>query len=563
MASARRSESTGSERTETAERSSDPLRPDDHIDAEPAAGEGVAQPKLGVVGYLRFFWRQLTSMRTALVLLLLLALAAVPGSLVPQRSSDPNGVLQYQRDNPDTFELLDKLGVFSTFSSPWFSAIYLLLFISLVGCILPRTKHHLDALRARPPKTPVRLARLVGYTEQTVATDAGTAIEEARAVLRGAGYRVERYATTSAGRPADSISAERGYLRETGNLVFHTALVGVLLAVGVGSGFGYNGQRVIIQDTAFTNSLVSYDSFTSGRFFTEGALEPFSVRLDDFEGVYQLDPASGVYQPTDFTAHLSTRSPDADWASVDLKVNHPVEVGGTKMYLLGNGYAPVVTVRDADGEVAFSGPVAFLPQDGNLRSLGVIKVPDGLDEQLGFLGFFYPDPLELDDGTYTSLSPYAGDASLLTLTVYTGDLGLDAGVSVNAYSLDTDELTQIAGPKADAAALELVQGETAELPDGLGTIEFDGLKRFASVEFHHDPTEGWVLVFALLILGGLLVSLFVPRRRMWIKVVPEDAGQGVRLEYAGLARGEDPGLADAVADIARRHAERLERRMKP
>lgn len=539
-------------RSERTPRAGDPLRPDDHIDARPAAASGVTQPKLGVVGYLRFFWRQLTSMRTALVLLLMLALAAIPGSLVPQRSSDPNGVLQYERDNPEAFAVLDALGVFSTFSSPWFSAIYLLLFVSLVGCILPRAKHHLDALRSRPPKTPARLARLVGYTEQTAETDAETAVEEARAVLRGAGYRVERY--------DNSISAERGYLRETGNLVFHTALVGVLLAVGIGGGFGYNGQRVIVQDTAFTNSLAAYDSFSSGRFFSEAALEPFSVRLDDFEGVYQLDLTSGAYQPTDFTAHLSTRTPGGEWTEADLKVNHPIELGGTKVYLLGNGYAPVVTVHDADGEVAFSGPVAFLPQDNNLRSLGVVKVPDGLDEQLGLLGFFYPQPLELHDGTYTSLSPYASDASLLTLTAYTGDLGLDAGVSVNAYALNTDDLTQIAGPRADAAALELVQGETVELPNGLGTVTFDGLKRFVSLDFHHDPTELWVLAFAVLILGGLLTSLFVTRRRMWIKVVPQ--GDGVRLEYAGLARGDDPGLAAAVADISRRHAERLERRMK-
>ncbi|TPX00645.1 cytochrome c biogenesis protein ResB, partial [Schumannella luteola] len=232
-------------------------------------------------------------------------------------------------------------------------------------------------LRARPPKTPARLSRLVGYTEQTATTDVETAVEAARATLRGAGYRVERY--------RDSISGERGYLRETGNLVFHTALVGVLVTVGIGGGFGYTGQKVIIQDTSFTNSLASYDSFNPGRFFTDDALEPFSVRLDDFEGSYELDPSTGNYQPVDFTAHLSTRTPGTDWTDADLKVNSPLELGGTKMYLLGNGFAPVVTVRDPDGEVAFSGPVAFLPQDGNLRSLGVIKVPDGLDEQLGFL----------------------------------------------------------------------------------------------------------------------------------------------------------------------------------
>ncbi len=549
MASAPRSERT----RKTSDGGVDPLRPDDHIDAVPASGGDVAQPRLGVVGYLRFFWRQLTSMRTALVLLLLLALAAVPGSLVPQRSSDPNGVLQYQTQNPEAFKVLDALGVFSTFSAPWFSAIYLLLFVSLVGCILPRTKHHLDALRARPPKTPARLGRLVGHTEQSAATDAETAVEEARAVLRGAGYRVERY--------GDSVSAERGYLRETGNLVFHTALVGVLVAVGVGGGFGYNGQKVIIQDTAFTNSLASYDSFNPGRFFTESQLDPFSVRLDEFDARYQLDPKSSVYQPLDFTAHLSTRAPGGDWGDVDLKVNYPLDIGGTKMYLLGNGYAPIVTVRAPDGTVAFSGPVAFLPQDGNLFSHGVIKVPDGLSEQLGFLAFLYPDPLPLADGTFTSISPYAGDSTLLTLTAYTGDLGLDKGVSVNAYALDTDGLTPIAGPKADVPAIELTRGQVAELPGGLGTIEFTGLKRFVSVEFHHDPTEGWVLVFALLILGGLMLSLFVPRRRMWVKVTPD--ADGVRLEYAGLARGEDPGLAAAVADIARRHAERLERRMNP
>jgi cytochrome c biogenesis protein len=541
-------------RSDRKQRSTDPLRPSDHIDSElPESDTSVTQPKLGLVGYLRFFWRQLTSMRTALVLLLLLALAAVPGSLVPQRSSDPNGVLQYETENPDAFKILDGLGVFSTFSSPWFSAIYLLLFVSLVGCIIPRTKHHLDALRARPPKTPARLARLVGHTEQTSTADAETAVAEARSVLKGAGYRVERY--------GDSISAERGYLRETGNLIFHTALVGVLVTVGVGSGFGYNGQKVIIQDTAFTNSLAGYDSFNPGRFFTDGSLEPFSVRLDEFDGEYQLDVNTSIHQPVDFTAHLSTRTPGTDWTDQDLKVNSPLELGGTKMYLLGNGYAPVVTVKNADGEVAYAGPVAFLPMDGDLRSRGVIKVPDGLDEQLGLMGFFYPDPLPLADGTYTSLSPYSGDNSLLTLNVYAGDLGLDDGVSVNAYALDTDGLDQIAGPQADVAALELTQGEAAELPDGLGTIEFTGLKRFVSVEFHHDPTEGWVLVFALLILGGLLLSLFIPRRRMWIKAIPE--GDGVRLEYAGLARGEDPTLDAAVADIARRHAARLERRMNP
>ena len=213
-------------------------RPSDHIDSA-APDPSVVQPRLGVIGYLRFFWRQLTSMRTALFLLLLLAFAAIPGSLVPQRSSDPNGVITYKAANPDLFPILDGLQVFDTYTSVWFSSIYLLLFVSLIGCIIPRTKHHLVALRARPPKTPARLDRLAGFTTRTSDAPADELLASARALLRRQGYRTELF--------GDSVSAERGYLRETGNLVFHSALVGILVAVGIGGGFGFSGQRVIVE----------------------------------------------------------------------------------------------------------------------------------------------------------------------------------------------------------------------------------------------------------------------------------------------------------------------------
>jgi cytochrome c biogenesis protein len=195
--------------------------------------------------------------------------------------------------------------------------------------------------------------------------------------------------------------------------------------------------------------------------------------------------------------------------------------------------------------------VPFLALDGNLTSRGVVKVPDGLADQVALFGFFYPDPLELNDGTFTSFSPIDHGESLVSLFVYTGDLGLDDGIGVNAYTLDTTNLTQVAGGDTGVPALQLNQGDVVELPGDLGTVEYEGLKRYISVDIHHDPTPGWALLFAALILGGLLVSLFVPRRRMWVKWV--DA----RLEYAGLARGEDPTLEAAVADLARRHREIL------
>ena len=480
-------------------------------------------------------------MRTALVLLLLLAVAAIPGSLVPQRSADPNGVVQYERNNPELFAVLDTLQVFDTYSSVWFSAIYLLLFISLIGCVIPRTQHHWRALRAAPPATPARLNRLVGHTERQAAGDVAAALVAGDHVLRRKGYRIARY--------GDSISAERGYLRETGNLVFHFALLGVLLTVGVAGGFGYNGQRVIVQDQSFTNQLTSYDSFNPGRFFDETQLDAFSIQLDDFEPVYDVNRNTGFPIALDFTASVTVVENGVE-RTEDIKVNEPIDIGGTTTYLLGNGFAPWITVYDAEGTAVFSQPVPFLPQDSNLTSLGVVKVPDGLDEQLGMIGFFYPSAVPLESGALTSIFPQP-DQPVLTLNAFVGDLKLNEGVPRSVYSLSTEELTQVTGGDTGVESLVLGLGDSLELPDGLGSVEFTSLPRFVSLEVHHDPTQAGVLISVVLAFLGLLTSLFVPRRRLWIAA--ESTGDGVSLQYAGLARGDDPGLERAVSELADSH----------
>ncbi|MFB9818448.1 cytochrome c biogenesis protein ResB, partial [Arthrobacter ramosus] len=133
----------------------------------------AALPVLGIVGMLRWAWTQLTSMRTALFLLLLLAVAAVPGSLFPQRPANPSIVTQYISDHPDYGKLLDSVQLYDVYSSAWFSAIYILLFISLIGCVTPRAIAHYKAMRSQPPRTPKRLSRLPEYGTLVLPADAG------------------------------------------------------------------------------------------------------------------------------------------------------------------------------------------------------------------------------------------------------------------------------------------------------------------------------------------------------------------------------------------------------
>jgi cytochrome c biogenesis protein len=311
----------------------------------------------------------------------------------------------------------------------------------------------------------------------------------------------------------------------------------------------------VVEGFAFNNSLASYDSFNPGRFFSDAALEPYSIALDSFTPVYEQKNLNALGQPIDYTAAVTTTMRGQKPHNDVIKVNSPLEIGGTQVYLLGNGYAPVVTVKDPNGTVVFSQPTACLPQNANLTSICVIKLPDGLDKQLGMLGFFYPTSVALADGTLASNYPDLLNP-ILSLNMYTGDLGLDNGVGTNAYSLNTDSLTEVAGLKADTPAIRLGVGDSAQLPGGLGSIELTAVPRFVSLDVHHDPAQVWVLVFAVLVVAGLVTSLFIPRRRVWVKVVPGKAGV-LTLEYAGLARGDDPALAAAVGEIAERHSQQL------
>lgn len=503
------------------------------LDASEAPRAAPQEPTgLGWRGWLRWAWRQLTSMRVALFLLMLLALAALPGAFFPQIPQDPAAVAQYHLDQPTLASWLERLGLFDVYGAPWFAAVYLLLFVSLVGCILPRAKAHLDALRAAPTRVPRRLSRFPAHVE--VVIDASP--QDVTTAVRGALKR--RYRTAES---ADGISAERGYLRETGNIVFHLSLVGVLVALGASQMLSYRGQAVVVEGRGFANALVDYDSFTPGTGFDVDDLHPFSLRLDSFTSTFTWDA-----QPRDFAAHVTVTGTDGTTREDVIRVNYPIDVEGANVYLTGNGFAPVLTVHDAEGELAFSQPVPFLPEDDMYTSRGVLKVPDvspGL-EQLGLVGYLLPSAVIDDDGAAIRSVHPQPNAPLMVLEVYTGDLGLDDGVPRNVYQLDTEGMDQVMdGDRPVMVMLE--PGQEVALPDGLGTLSFDSMPRFVAVDVRYDPSLTVLLISSLAAIAGLAASLFVPRRRLWVKLTDDSSGRTV-VEVAALARGEDPGLDEEV-----------------
>ena len=470
----------------------------------------IEVPELGSVGLLRYGWRQITSMRTALILLLLLGVAAIPGSLVPQRTQNPIEVGEYFKNSPELAKWMDQFFLFDVYGSPWFSAIYILLFISLIGCVLPRTIEHFHSARALPPATPKNLDRMEHHTSWSAQ---GDELEKARAWFKSKHFRVLE--------KDGSISAEKGFARETGNLFFHLALILVLLGISFSSLFGMRGMAILNVGERFINTTTSYDSLNYGKLFNENNLSDFALTVEKFTAKYNVVTSS----PEDYTLDVKFAKGDLSQSELrTIKVNSPLKMGNTSIYLQANGYSPVVTVRDSKGNVAMQGPVPFLPQDSNLRSIGAIKVPDA-DPQIGFVGSFVPTYARSGADGAVSVFPEALDPRLL-LAAWIGDLGLDSGVPQSVYRMDTSKMTQV-GLKS------LKPGETFTYPQG--SITFEGYFQWVNLEIVHDPGKNFALLGGIVAILGLLASLFTRRRRIWIRV-------GKTVEVAGLAKNAAPGL---------------------
>ncbi|MBC2588702.1 MULTISPECIES: cytochrome c biogenesis protein ResB [Rhodococcus] len=518
-------------------------------------------PRQGPAGrtaaFVRNTWRGLTSMRTALVLLFLLALAAIPGALLPQRSLNSGKVDEYIAARPTLGPLLDRLELFDVFGSFWFTAIYVLLFVSLIGCILPRCTEYYRALRTRPVPAPRNLSRLPHHLETTVDASPEEVLARVRGQLRG--WRIaERGVETTAGRGARdgelTLAAEKGYLREAGNLLFHLALVGLLAAVAVGKLFGYEGQRILVAngEEFCTSSPAAFDSFRAGNTLDGTGLTPMCIRVKDFSADY-LDNGQAEMFTSNIDYQAGADLATNTWRDAQLRVNHPLRVGSDRVYLQGHGFAPSFTVTWPDGETRTE-TLQWRPDDATtFLSSGAMRFdpPGGMypdpDErrrnQIAIEGLFAPTAVfhgNLLSSGYPALTDPA-----VAIDIYKGDTGLDTGTPQSLFSLNGELINQGRLVKQDR--VNLFAGESVTLPDGT-QIRFDGATDFVNLQVSHDPAQTWVLVSAITMMVGLLVSLLIKRRRIWVRAYPAgtvaDGERRTVVELGGLARTDQAGWGD-------------------
>lgn len=502
----------------------------------------ASSPRVTLLQSVALVWRTLRSMRTALLLLLLLALGSVAGSLVPQVGTSDARIAAMFRDHPLRARIYNQLGLFDVFGSWWFTLITALLLVSLVACLVPRTRALVRNLRTRPQ--PAReLESMRHYTVRHVALAPDRAMARARRVLRRRLYRV----AGSNGSAPQSLAADKGLAREAGSLLFHWSFFLILVGVIWGKGTGFSGQATIVEGQTWTEAHANYaGQIHEGRFFDE-AHTGIRVHVDSFTATYRIP--SGI--PEDFVTRAALYDPDGRYVkTVDIRVNHPAAIDGVKLYQFGYGWAPVIDVRE-DGRLVASGPVVCqqgTPPPGvsplQLPWDCAVKLPS-LRPQVGIQFRLWPDSRAL----YALLS--AGKAMpmlteyapVMTYTAYRGDLRLDRPQSIS--SIDTAAMRRWTSGVIGA-------GQSVRLGRGL-TMSFPDLRQYTVLEVKRDRGLWIELVAAILILVGLLPALYTSRRKVWVTAEPD--GSGSVLKVGGFALQRRPQFeqefARLVDEIAR------------
>ncbi|MBB1031452.1 cytochrome c biogenesis protein ResB [Dietzia sp. SLG310A2-38A2] len=509
----------------------------------------------GVTAFLRNSWRTLTAMRTALILLFLLAVAAIPGALLPQRSLNEGNVNDYIAESGWLGEFYDRLQLFDVFSSWWFTAIYVLLFISLIGCLTPRCFELVRQLRTPPPLTPRNLSRLPHHAAYRTTVTPEQAADQVKAQLKG--WRVRR--NDGDGRVPGTIelSSERGYTREVGNIVFHFALLALLITFAAGKFVYAEGMRVIIanaESPAFCNTTPSaYDTFRAGILVDGTDLEQFCIKIEDFRADYLPNGQAEMFTSNvRFTEEVATTDPQT-WEPYEMRVNHPLRVGSTRVYLQGHGFAPTFTVTFPNGETRTDTQHWQPTELQTFLSSGIMRFdppagmyPDLMErrtQQIAVQGLFAPTASF--DGTILSSRFPRMDDPAVAIDVYQGDAGLDTGRPQSVFSLDSDLIET--GALERQARVNLFPGESTTLPDGT-EVRFDGAEEFINIQVSEDPTQIWVGVAAAVMMGGLVLSLMVRRRRIWARVTVDD-DEVTRVDLGGLARTDRMGWGSEFDDL--------------
>jgi cytochrome c biogenesis protein len=360
---------------------------------------------------------------------------------------------------PGVVDVLERLGAFAIFRSPWFSLGLLVLVTSIIVCTLDRTP------RLWRGVTDVRVVQPEPFFDPMLpdrAVMGGVAAADLASVIRRRGFRV-REATDDEGTV--HVYGDRHQYTKMATLFTHLGLILFLIAAGVTSRLGDEQGLVVPEGESLTVQPIG----------TPGLLLVKNLGFDA--------PGFATGKPTDFTTDLAVYRDGQEIARKVIRVNDPLSIGGYTFHQNGFGAAPHLVVRDTAGRPLWDGQVPLTDQAAG-SPYGILAVP-GRDLGLQLLLSRQPD----------------GTGVVLVLPYRV--VGTDAA---------GDPIPQ------NFAPVTLIRGETKvsdELGLSIGLTEFG---EYTLLIAKKDPGQGLIWLAFLSLITGITISFYLPRRRVWARL---------------------------------------------
>ena len=467
-------------------------------------------------------------MSTALILLFSVAAASVVATVVPQAPVTAVTVRQWRSGaggpGRGVARVLDALGLFDVFGSWWFMSLIVLLFVSLTGCLVPRYRAFAKIVR-RPPAAGRNLGRLSNTAAFDSALPPAAALAAAEQVLRRRRFRRRVVEGTT------QLAAERGHWREGGSLVFHTAFYLLLAGAIIGKVFGFTGQIGLAEGSAFADTRIAYDAAQAGRAWGLEDHRGFLVTLDDFDVSYYPD-----FTPRDYVSRVTISENGEPVRTGELRVNRPLRHDGMVLFQMAFGLAPRVVMRAGD-RVLFDDRVRLSPNAPQNLFSGTAKVKvDTAEGQIALDLVLAPNARLVNGQPEISTDPRPRNPVLLG-NLYVGELGLERSRPAAEFDRPTSPI--------DSAMLR--PGEAKPLWEKRLSVEFVDLGYWSGLQVSHTPGRWLLLLSGVLILVGLIPSLYSYRRRIWVDIQPDDGGS--RVTVAGVALQRKSAFTDEFASI--------------
>jgi cytochrome c biogenesis protein len=395
--------------------------------------------------------------------------------------------------------VLERLQVFQVFSSAWFSLALAVLLISIVACTIDRMPRLWRQVRD------VRVVQPDAFFDLELPDRAaltGVTPVDAATVLRRRGFGVSEVADGG----ATYLYGDRHRYTKLATLLTHAGLILFLVAAAVTSRLGFEAGLVVAEGESTTVQPIG----------TPGLL---LVKNNGFEA-----PGLSTGTPTDFRTDLSVYQDGVEVARQTVRVNEPLAAAGFTFHQNGYGPAPDLLIRDVAGRPLWSGPVPLV-EAALERPYAQLGVP-GRDVGLQLLLERAPD----------------GQAVVLVLPYRVAGAAADG-------SPDIQELVPMA----------IAVGETQTAPGIDFSVQLRDVGEYTLLIAKRDPGQGLVWLAFLLLIVGLVITFYLPRRRVWARVSGDgrltavfraDRYVDVEREFGGLLddlvaarRSGTPGLA--------------------